>query len=111
MGNPTTVLLCEKSMRFVCKGLDHTREQVGAPLLLSENGPHPKFCLSGCPSMTPLFPALRAPKAMVPRELNFPGNPTPGKRETKAQKRSLVQGQIAQCSARLTHRYIINKSL
>lgn len=85
MGNPTTVLLCEKSMRLACKGLDHTREQVGAPLLLSENGPHPRFCLSDCPSMTPLFSALRDPKAMVPRKLNFPGNPTLGKREAKAQ--------------------------
>lgn len=48
MENPTTVLLYEKSMRLACKGLDHTREQVGAPLLLSENGLHPRFCLSGC---------------------------------------------------------------
>lgn len=98
MGNPTTVLLCEKSMGFARKGLDHTREQVGAPLLLSENGAHPKFCLSGCPSMTPPFPAQRDPKAMVPRELNFPGNPTPGKKEAKAQgpKEELSPG--ADCS-------------
>lgn len=34
MGNPTTVFLYEKSTRLAFKGLDRTKEQVGAPLLL-----------------------------------------------------------------------------
>lgn len=66
--------------------------------LLSENGTHSRFCLSDCPSMTLLFTAQKHPKVMVPRELNFSGNSTLGKRGAKAQgpKEELSAG--ADCS-------------